>query len=100
LAREGRFGTWRGHGRLYGHGLRLAQYSRIEIEVAAWSNTACELILRPRCRHVRRWGERRWSRYFGLAVAAADALAGAIAVPAVVELAAPATPVPSSSRAA
>jgi hypothetical protein len=70
--------TWQALGRLYPDRPLVARYVRVEIEVSAWSGTACELSLRPRCRHIRRWSERRWGRYFDLARAGVNALAEAL----------------------
>ena len=51
--------SWHARGRLYGRGLRIVRYTRVEIEVHAWSQYATELRLRPVTRRVVNWGKRR-----------------------------------------
>jgi hypothetical protein len=63
---------WQTTARLYGAGHRLRSYVRVEVEVAAWSNVASELRLRPVTRRVPTWGRRRQRRYFRLAHRGAD----------------------------
>jgi hypothetical protein len=64
--------AWRATARLRGCGLRFVRYARVELEVAAWSDDASELRLRPVSRRVTRWGPRRQRRYFALAHRGAD----------------------------
>jgi hypothetical protein len=73
-----RLPSWATRGRLYGGGTRLVRYLRAEIELTAYSATACELRIRPRCPHVHRWTIRRQRRWFELAGLAADAIAAAV----------------------
>ena len=82
--------TWRGQGRLYGRGLRLTRFTRVEIEVTAWSRQASDVSLRPVARSPHTWGLRRLRRYLDLAHRAAEVLDRALARPAGV----PAEPVP------
>lgn len=83
--------SWGGRGRLQGRGLRLpTSFTRVEIEVSAWSDRASELSLRPVARSPHRWGLRRLRRYLDLAHRAADALDGALRHP----IAVPVVPVP------
>ena len=91
--------TWRARGRLHPRRPRVAQFSRIEIEISAWSDSACELTLRPTCRHIRRWSDRRWRRYFQLAEAAASALAPALTPASLVEAPAAAADRPIAAAA-
>jgi hypothetical protein len=72
--------AWHASARLYGHGLRLARYTTVEIEIAVWSDQACELQLRPLTRYLARWGTRRQRRYFALAHQAARELASVFTV--------------------
>jgi hypothetical protein len=62
--------SWRATGRLFAQGSRAI--ARVELEVAAWSNTASELTVRPIARRPERWGRRRLRRYFALAHDSAD----------------------------
>jgi len=73
--------TWRGHGRLYGRGLRLTRFTRVEIEVSAWSNEASDVSLRPLARSPHTWGLRRLHRYLDLAHRAVDELGRALCHP-------------------
>jgi hypothetical protein len=57
---------------LYGTGRRLANYTRVEIEVSAWSSGASELRLRPVTCRAPSWGKRRQRRYFRIAHRSAD----------------------------
>ena len=59
---------------------RLGRFHVI-VEVAEWSDEACELRVRPVSRRIGRWSSRRQRRYFGLAHAAADALCQQAAMP-------------------
>lgn len=72
--RGGHLQAWYARGRLVGRGLRLARFSRIDIEIWPWSAESMELRVTPRARHVHRWGTRRQRRSFWLAHAAADNL--------------------------
>jgi hypothetical protein len=63
---------WYATGRLYGTGPRLHKYTRVEVELSAWSKVACELRLRPMTRRVPCWGKRRQRRYFRNAHRSAD----------------------------
>jgi len=63
---------WTTTGRLYGRGPRLALFSRVEVEVSAWSDRTGELRLRPVGQHLGLWGGRRQRRYFVLAHRSAD----------------------------
>jgi hypothetical protein len=71
---EDKFSCWSTTGRLYGHGARLARYTRVTIELGAWSQHASELRLRPKTTRLAMWGPRRQGRYFRLAHDAADEL--------------------------
>jgi hypothetical protein len=82
--------TWRGRGRLYGRGLRLARFTRVEIEVSAWSNEASHVALRPLARSPHTWGLRRLRRYLDLAHRAVDELERTLRRP----IAVPLQPVP------
>jgi hypothetical protein len=66
--------AWQATARLHGCGLRFVRYARVELEVAAWSDDASELRLRPVSRRVTRWAPRRQRRYFALAHRAADVI--------------------------
>jgi hypothetical protein len=66
--------SWHATGRLYGSGLRLARYTRVNIELTAWSDHATELRVRPVTRRLPTWGKRRQRRYFQLAHRTADDL--------------------------
>jgi hypothetical protein len=70
--------SWHTRGRLYGRGLRIVRYTRVEIEVHAWSPFASELRLRPLTRRVVNWGSRRQRRYFRTAHYVADGLVRSI----------------------
>ena len=70
--------SWHARGRLYGRGLRLVRYTRVEIEVHAWSQFATELRLRPVTRRVVNWGKRRQCLYFRAAHSVADDLVRSI----------------------
>ncbi len=70
--------SWHARGRLYGRGLRIVRYTRVEIEVHAWSQFASELRLRPVTRRVVNWGSRRQRRYFRAAHYVADDLVRSI----------------------
>ena len=70
--------SWHARGRLYGRGLRIARYTRVEIEVHAWSQFASELRLRPVTRRVVNWGKHRQRRYFRTAHYVADDLVRSI----------------------
>jgi hypothetical protein len=61
-------------GRLVSAGPRLPRCARVDIEISATSSRTVELLVRPRSRHIHRWGTRRQRRYFRLAHAAADHL--------------------------
>jgi hypothetical protein len=67
---------WHTTGRLYGTGLRIHNYTRVEIEMSAWSKGACELRLRPVTRRVPSWGKRRQRHYFRNAHRSADEMVG------------------------
>jgi hypothetical protein len=54
-------------GRLYGSGIRIARYTRVVLELMAWSGGATELRLRPVTRNIANWSERRQRRYFDVA---------------------------------
>jgi hypothetical protein len=54
---------------------------RVIVDVAEWSDDACELRVRPVSRHVGRWSQRRQRRYFALAHAAADAFVHLVGLP-------------------
>ena len=71
--------AWRTEGRLYGSGLRLARYARVELELSVFSTACCEVRLRPVCRHAHRWGGRRQRGYFDLAHRAADSVVAVVA---------------------
>lgn len=71
---DGTRAAWRASGRLYGRGPRLARYTRVELEVSAWSDKASELVLRPVNRSPHHWGLRGLRRYTALAHLAADEL--------------------------
>jgi hypothetical protein len=66
--------SWQARARLYGRGPRLSRYSRVDVEITAWSGGACELHLRPVARRLATRGVRRQRRYFALAHQAADEL--------------------------
>jgi hypothetical protein len=65
-------------GRLYGRGARILRYTRVHVEVMAWSRERTEVRLRPRSRRLPRWGARRQRRYFEIAHRTADELAEAL----------------------
>jgi hypothetical protein len=67
--------TWATSGWFVVAGAHAAKVVRVEIELAEYSSRASTLEVRPVSRNVRRWGRWRFDRYFGLAHAAADALA-------------------------
>ena len=52
--------------------------ARVELELAAWSSDASELLLRPIAGHPERWGKRRLRRYFALAHPSTDYVAVAL----------------------
>jgi hypothetical protein len=60
--------SWRATGRLSG------PRTRIVIDVEPWTDTACQLRLRPVSRRVERWTGRRQRRFFDAAHAAVDDL--------------------------
>jgi hypothetical protein len=62
--------SWRATARLFAQGSRAV--ARVELEVAAWSESTSELTVRPIARHPERWGRRRLRRYFALAHDGAD----------------------------
>ena len=62
--------SWRATGRVFGQGSHAI--ARVELEVAAWSDSASELTVRPIARRPERWGRRRLRRYFALAHDSAD----------------------------
>ncbi len=66
--------TWRAEARLRGRGLRLARYTRVQLEVSAWSEGASQLVMRPVARSPHTWGSRRLRQYFDLSHQAADQL--------------------------
>ena len=70
--------SWHARGRLYGRGLRIVRYTRVEIEVHAWSQYATELRLRPVSRRAVNWGKRRQCLYFRTAHSVADDLVRSI----------------------
>jgi hypothetical protein len=59
--------VWHTTARLYGSGLRIARYTRVHLEIAAWSERASELRIRPVTRRIGAWGVRRQRRYFARA---------------------------------
>jgi hypothetical protein len=65
----------RARGRLYGCGLRLARYTRVEVEVDPWSHRVSELRVRPVRARLAIWSRRRQRRFFDLAHESADELA-------------------------
>jgi hypothetical protein len=66
--------AWQATARLRGCGPRFVRYARVELEVAAWSDDASELRLRPVSRRVTLWPPRRQRRYFALAHRGADVI--------------------------
>jgi hypothetical protein len=62
--------SWRATARLFARGPRAV--AQVELEVAAWSDDASELTVRPIARHPERWSRRRLRRYFALAHDGAD----------------------------
>jgi hypothetical protein len=62
-------------GRLYGRGPRVARYTRVDVELSAWSHGATELRIRPVTRRVPAWSRRRQRRYFDVAHRTVDELA-------------------------
>ena len=70
--------SWHARGRLYGRGLRIVRYTRVEIEVHAWSQYATELRLRPVSRRAVNWGKRRQCLDFRTADSVADDLVRSI----------------------
>jgi hypothetical protein len=70
----------RARGRLHLPGVGLVRFARIEVDISALSDTACELRVVPVCRHLYRWGGRRYRRYFAAAQAAADRIGDELVV--------------------
>jgi hypothetical protein len=68
--------TWQASGRLYGRGRRRSVFTRVKLDVTAWSDDASELRLRPVTRHFGSWGARRQRRYFAIAHECADHMLG------------------------
>lgn len=67
---------WRAPGRLLPSRVWPARPFRIVVEIAPWSRTEMEVRIAPRSRRaLRRWGEWRRRRYWGLAHDVADQLA-------------------------
>jgi hypothetical protein len=66
--------SWCARGRLYAEGAAMTRYTRVQIELAAWSPEASELRIRPVTRRVPTWGRRRQRRYFRLAHSSVDDL--------------------------
>jgi hypothetical protein len=59
--------VWHTTGRLYGSGPRVARYTRVHLEITAWSEETSELRMRPFTRRIGAWGARRQRRYFARA---------------------------------
>jgi hypothetical protein len=75
--------TWYATGKLHGDGMRIARYTRVYIEITAWSNSIAEVSIRPISRRVPGWGKRRQARYFDLARRTLEHYAEVLALPAV-----------------
>jgi hypothetical protein len=69
---------WRAVTRLHWARPTLVAAPLIAIEISPWAATTTELLLVPVVPQSLHWSEHRWSRYFDLAHAAADALVGHI----------------------
>src|SRR5262245_29144196 len=65
---------WHTAGRLYGRGMRFTRATRVDVELRAWSERACELRIRPASRRLPMWSKRRQRRYFDHAHHSADQL--------------------------
>ena len=66
--------AWHTTGRLYAPGIRIARYTRVNLEITAWSAHTTEVRLRPATRRVFNWGKQRQRRYFALAHRTVDEL--------------------------
>jgi hypothetical protein len=71
---------WHTTGRLHHRGWRAVRWTRVDVEVNAWSRASIEVRMRPVSRRVAAWGSRRQRRYFQLAHRAIDNLVRTIAV--------------------
>jgi hypothetical protein len=78
VAAPGGTAVWSTTGRLYSEGMWLVRYTRVHVEMTAWSHGATELRLRPVTRRVPNWGTRRQQRYFDTAHRTIDELAYAL----------------------
>jgi hypothetical protein len=70
--------VWRTTGRVYSEGRRVMRYTRVHVEISAWSHRATELRMRPMTRRIPNWGQRRQQRYFQTAHRMIDDLARAL----------------------
>jgi hypothetical protein len=66
--------SWHTTGRLYAPGIRIARYTRVNLEITAWSAHTTEVRLRPVTRRIPNWGKQRQRRYFALAHRTVDEL--------------------------
>ena len=66
--------SWHTTGRLYAPGIRIARYTRVNLEITAWSAHTTEVRLRAVTRRIPNWGKQRQPRYFALAHRTVDEL--------------------------
>jgi hypothetical protein len=71
---------WQGRARLQGSGFRIVLFTRVDIEITAWSRTSCEVSVQPIARAPLQWGARRLRRYFALGHRFTDHLCSTLAV--------------------
>jgi hypothetical protein len=78
VSAEGR-AAWRAPARLVYRGASILRFTRVDVEVIAWSESLTEVTVRSSGRRVVTWGERRERRYFEQAHRAATRVAGVLA---------------------
>jgi hypothetical protein len=70
--------AWHATGRLYRPGGGWSRYTRVDVELTAWSADASELRIRAVSPRVHKWSARRQRNYFRLAHRTADVLVRSI----------------------